>query len=459
MIRLDGQPILSAAQMRAAEVPAIAAASVETLMQVAGRAIAEAVHRLAGANEVLVLCGPGNNGGDGYVAATALRDAGMTVRVAATGAPTTPAAIAAHAGWNGPVETLANAEPASVLVDALFGIGLSRALDESITTPWRCLAAASRLHIAVDLPSGLATDDGSVFTQPPRVDVTLALAAPKPGHVLQPAARFCGSARVIDIGVAVTSSAHVIAPPSLPAPGPDSHKFSRGMVAVVAGAMPGASLLASIAAMHAGAGYVALLGGEGQGPHALVHRSLDEAAWSDQRIGAMIVGPGLGRDDTAHVKLKQALATHHALIIDGDALHLLKAELSVLANRARPSILTPHAGEFAALFGESVGDKIDRARAAAVEANAVVVFKGADTVIAAPDGQVIVSPDASVWLSTAGTGDVLTGAIATALAAGLDPFAAASGGVWMHGEAARRLGPAFIADELAAALSTVRARL
>ena len=460
MIRLDGQPILTAARMRAAEAPAIAASSVDALMSVAGRAVAAAVHRLAGASEVLVLCGPGNNGGDGYVAATMLRGMGVDVRVAAIGVPGSPVGATARAAWGAEIETLADVRSAPILVDALFGIGLSRPLDETIAASWRRLAAQARLHVAVDLPSGLATDDGSVLTRPPRVDVTLALGAPKPAHVLQPGARWCGRVRVLDIGVACDGDAHVIARPTLPAPGPDSHKFSRGMVAVIAGAMPGASLLAGIAAMRSGAGYVALIGGsgDGQGPHALVHRASSDEAWSDERIGAMIVGPGLGRDDDARAKLQRALVTQHPLVIDGDALHFLKDGLPALAVRPHPSILTPHAGEFAALFGDGEGSKIDRARVAAKRANAVVVFKGADTVIAAPDGRVVVSPDANDWLSTAGTGDVLTGAVAASLAAGLDPFEAAAAGVWMHGQASRRLGASFIADDLADALSAVRAR-
>jgi hydroxyethylthiazole kinase-like uncharacterized protein yjeF len=231
------------------------------------------------------------------------------------------------------------------------------------------------------------------------------------------------------------------------------------MVVVVGGAMRGAALLASTAAMRAGAGYVALLdGGEG-GPHVLVHRAFAEQPLDDERIGALLIGPGLGRDGEAARKLDAALASGCPLIIDGDALHLVKNRRDKLRDRKRPTILTPHEGEFIALFGKSEGSKLDRARAAAVEADAVIAYKGPDTVIASPDGQARLAGDANDWLSTAGTGDVLAGTIAATLAAGLDPLEAAAAGVWLHGEAARRLGAAFIADDLANALSAVRAAL
>jgi hydroxyethylthiazole kinase-like uncharacterized protein yjeF len=218
--------------------------------------------------------------------------------------------------------------------------------------------------------------------------------------------------------------------------------------------MAGAGMLAAIAALRSGAGYAALLGGDGGGPHALVHRPLDAATLAEPRIGALVVGPGLGRDTAARAKLALALGTSHPLLIDGDALHLVT--LDQLAARTAPMILTPHAGEFAAMFGAMAGSKIDRARIAAHCSGAVVVFKGPDTVIAAPDGRVIVAEPGSSWLSTAGTGDVLAGAIAAMLASGLPPRDAAAAGVWLHGAAAQRCAGAFIADDLALALSAVR---
>ncbi|PTQ64532.1 hydroxyethylthiazole kinase-like uncharacterized protein yjeF/hydroxyethylthiazole kinase-like uncharacterized protein yjeF [Sphingomonas sp. PP-CE-3G-477] len=494
MIGIEGQPVLTAAEMRAAEDAVIATGvSVETLMDRAGTAIAEVVRRLAGTNDVLILCGPGNNGGDGYVAARVLAEMGVAVRVAALSEPKTDAAKSARAGWLGPVETLAEAKPAPILVDALFGTGLTRPLDASTTpTPNRSpadagaqlnpegspsglswapasagerlgfeclhfLANAAQLSIAVDLPSGLGTDTGEELSTPPAFNLTLALGAVKPAHLLQPAARYCGELRLLDIGVPTASQAEVLKTPILPTPGPDSHKYTRGMVAIIAGTMSGASDLAALAAMRAGAGYVTLLGGSQGPPHALVRTPFSDHALANDRIGALVIGPGLGRDDTAKARLEAALTSGHPLIIDGDALRLL--DPGRIKALKVPVILTPHAGEFDALFGKSDTNKITRARDAATRANAIIVFKGADTVIAAPDGRVRIAQGASDWLSTAGTGDVLAGAIGAMLAARLDPLDAACAGVWLHGDAARRLGAAFIADDLAEALRSARASL
>ena len=496
MIGIEGQPILTAAEMRAAEAAVIAGGvTVETLMERAGTAIAQAVRRLAGVNEVLILCGPGNNGGDGYVAARVLAAMGLKVRVAALSEPKTAAAKSARAGWPGPVEALAGAKPAPILVDALFGTGLTRSLDaEPAPTPalssspadagaqlnteglpnglsWapasagerslvdclHALANAAQLSIAIDLPSGLSTDSGKPLSTPPIFNLTLALGAVKPAHLLQPAARYRGQIRLLDIGVPTTSQAEVLKPPILPNPGPDAHKYTRGMVAIIAGTMSGAADLAALAAMRAGAGYVTLLGDSQGPPHALVRTPFSDQALANDRIGALVIGPGLGRDDIARSRLEAALTSNHPLIIDGDALRLIDPE-RIKALKV-PVILTPHAGEFDALFGKSDTDKITRARDAATRANAIVVFKGADTVIAAPDGRFRIAPGASDWLSTAGTGDVLAGAIGAMLAARLDPLDAACAGVWLHGDAARRLGPAFIADDLAEALRSARAAL
>ena len=465
MTPLAGQPILTAAAMRAAEAVAIEqGATVDSLMARAGREVAAVVLRLASGSPVLVLCGPGNNGGDGYVVATALAAAGLPVRVAATGAPTSDAAKNARAGWKGPVEAMADVTPAPVLVDALFGTGLSRPLDTAVSGALARCVAAARLSIAVDLPSGVATDDGAVLGTVPVFDLTLALGAAKPSHLLQPAARHCGQVRVLDIGIVVDSKLAVLGRPSLPRPGPAAHKYSRGMVAIVGGELPGAAELASQAALRSGAGYVLLLAeGGGQAPHAIVRRPFDAGALDDKRIGAVLVGPGLGRGPEAETRLYQALASAAPLVIDGDALHLLdKDRLALVRDRDAPAIMTPHAGEFDALFGRDKsgrsGSKIDRARAAAALAGATIVFKGADTVIASPDGAVRVAQAATPWLSTAGTGDVLAGAIGASLAAEPQaPFEAACAGVWLHAEAARRLGPAFIADDLAKALTAARA--
>lgn len=466
---IEGTVVLTAAAMRQAEAQAMAAgATVDSLMLTAGRAVAEAVRRLAGSAEILVACGPGNNGGDGYVAATALQAMGLPVRVAAVGPPRSESAMAARAGWAGPVEPLLTARGAPIVLDAVFGTGLARPLDRDLAEALTRLADAAQLTIAIDLPSGVATDTGAVMGNAVTADVTLALGAVKPSHLLVPAAARCGVVRLLDIGLAsdLGSPVRVAAPPTfLRAPGFDAHKYTRGMVAVIAGAMPGAAELSAEAALRAGAGYVLVLGDTGTTtPHAIVRRGFSASTLADKRIGVIVIGPGLGRDPAAERLLDAAIAADTALIIDGDALQLLdEARLATVRVRTRPTIFTPHEGEFDAVFGKSDAPRIARAQDAARSANAIVVFKGSATIIAAPDGTAIITPPASPWLSTAGTGDVLTGAIA-ALVAGRGVQAAplldlVAAGVWLHSDAARRLGGAFLADDLAHSLSAARAAL
>lgn len=459
-----GDPILTAAQMRAAEDRAIATgATVTSLMERAGEGVATWVHRLAAGAETLILCGPGNNGGDGYVAARLLAARGMKVRVAALAEPRTDAAAGARAAWPGPVEPWpAEGEAAPpVVVDALFGTGLSRPLAADIAQPLGSLIQSAALSIAVDVPSFANSDTGEDLSGAAAAgfDVTLALGALKPAHVLEPSASHCGAVRLIDIGLeAVASTVERLHTPRIAGPAPSAHKYSRGMVAIVGGPLHGASELAALAAYRAGAGYVLLLtGGLPHPPHAIVRRQWRSDALGDSRIGSVVIGPGLGRDDRAREKLAIALASTHPLVIDGDALHLL--DLAALHQRQAPTILTPHAGEFAALFGQGQGSKIDRARDAARRSGSIVLFKGPDTVIAHPDGRVYILPRLTPWLSVAGTGDVLAGAVAALLARDPgQPFEAASGGAWLHAQAAMMLDGCFLADDLANALPQALAR-
>lgn len=443
------RPILTAAETRAAEEAIFArGVPVVDLMEQAGAVVAEAAWRFAATPPVLVLCGPGNNGGDGYVAARHLAERGLHVRVAATGEPRTDAARAMRARWTGPVETLDEARPAPLLIDALFGTGLARPLDAELSATLARLAAAAKLRIAVDLPSGVSTDDGAVLSPVPHFDLTVALGALKPAHLLQPSAYYCGRVAVADIGLGGDAHAWEIACPHLPAPGPLDHKYSRGLVAVIGGAMPGAALLSAMAAQRAGAGYVVLSGAGAGGPHALVRRAQADAL-GDDRTGAVVVGPGLGRDAQARRTLRAALDAGRPLVIDADALVLLgEGGLAHLRRLACPAVLTPHEGEFRRLFGDIGGSKIDRARTAAERAGQVVVLKGADSVVAHPDGRAAVARAAPAWLASAGTGDVLSGIIGAMLARGLDAFAAARAALWLHGDAAERAGPGLIADDL-----------
>ena len=447
-------PVVTAAQMRAAEQRAIdGGVSVDTLMERAGAAIAEAVWRIAGASEILVLCGPGNNGGDGYVAARLLRERGAHVRLAASGPAKAEAARRAAVLWDDPVETLATAKKAATLVDALFGTGLTRPLDAETANALRRLCKSAHRRIAVDLPSGVATDDGKVLGAVPRFDLTITLGALKPSHLLLPAAEHCGQVAVADIGLGdVEATVYRIVRPRLAAPGPDANKYSRGKLLVLAGEMPGASLLAALAGQRVGAGYVELLGSEGDAPpHALVRRAWSAKAIEDERIAAIVAGPGLGRGKQARERLDAALAAGKPLLLDADALTLIgKAR----HNRLAGHIVTPHWGEFVRMFGDSGEDRLTQARAAARKSGAIVLLKGADSIVAHPDGRAAIASLAPSWLASAGTGDVLAGIIGGLLANGSAPFDAAQAGVWLHAQVARLAGPMLIADDLVSRLPT-----
>lgn len=440
-------PVLTAAETRAAEAAAISAGtSVESLMERAGLAAAEAIWRYAGPMPALVLCGPGNNGGDGYVVARALAAKGVQVGVAATSEPTTPAARAARTAWGGPVVGLDEAESAPLLVDALFGTGLKRPLPETASARLAELAGQARVRAAIDLPSGVSADDGAILSPIPRFDLIVTFGSLKPAHLLQPAAAAMGRTVIADIGLAAGSRLHALRRPALGPPGPADHKYSRGYVLVVAGDMPGAAALAATAALRAGAGYVRLLAqGPIQGVPAAVVQSSDAEVLQEARISCLLAGPGLGRGARATETLEAALGSGLPLVLDGDALTLLAA-----SGRKPPqgSILTPHAGEFALLLPGSSGSKVEQARSAAASTGSVIVFKGADTVIAAPGGEAAIA-SAPPWLATAGTGDVLAGIVAAMRAAGMEPFEAACAGVWLHARAAELSGPALIADDLA----------
>lgn len=461
---LASNQVLTVAQMRAAEEALIAAGSdAHQLMQRAGRGAADWVWRVAARRPVTVLCGPGNNGGDGYVIAQALRERNVPVCVVAAMEPATEAARNARALYHGEVLG-ANATPeGEVFVDCLFGSGLTRALSSDHAGLLGRLAEAHACRIAIDLPSGVESDHGMVLNDGlPRFQLTLALGAWKFAHFLMPATATMGTQRFVPIGIGeVAGAAQVLAKPQLHPPAADAHKYRRGLLAVVGGAMPGAAQLAAIAAQGAGAGYVKLFAEvAGTSPPDLVVECQPLAeAIGDSRIAAMLVGPGLGRDGKARERLAVALAADLATVADADALVLLAPRL--LAERSAPLITTPHDGELVALeraFScDAGGGKVERARALAVAVGAVVVAKGPDTVIAAPDGRVICVPRASSWLSTAGTGDVLAGAIASRLAGGVDAFVAACEGVWLHGAAAGLCPPAFTATQLAAEIRSAYA--
>jgi hydroxyethylthiazole kinase-like uncharacterized protein yjeF len=462
------QQVLTVAAMRAAEQALIdAGATVESLMDRAGNGAGGYVHRVAGGRTVTVLCGPGNNGGDGYVIARHLFDQGVPVRVIAALPPKTPAAVAARSAFAG---TVIDGVPTKlprgdVLVDCLFGSGLTRAVDADLFDLLTALCDRHHHRIAIDLPSGIDSDSGAVLNPGlPAFDLTIALGAWKHAHFAMPAAALMGALRLVDIGCAAQSdAAAVLQRPGLEAPAPDAHKYTRGLLTIVGGAMPGATLLSASAARHAGAGYVRLIAGAEPGPvpHDLVVvRDAPAHVLADRRIAAVLVGPGLGRDGSARERLDAALAAGFPTVVDADALTLLRPGQIGDA----PTILTPHEGELVALeraFGlRGQGLKRDRALKLASASGAIVLAKGPDSVIATPGGHLVVVPRASPWLSVAGTGDVLAGIVASRLAVRRDALRAVCEGVWLHGAAAQIAGPAFAATDLAEAVRlAVRAAL
>ncbi|RYY42788.1 MAG: NAD(P)H-hydrate dehydratase [Sphingomonadales bacterium] len=444
-------PIVTAAQMRAAEEQAFRFTPQLEVMERAGAAVAREAARYALGRPILILAGPGNNGGDAYVVARLLKARGHDVTVAACGLPGTDAAKTMLERWGGPVASLYEARPRPVLIDGLFGTGMTRPLERGVAAVFAELVNAAEFSLAIDLPSGIATDTGEDLGAR-RMTATLALAALKPGHVLGHGMQCSGHILLADIGMPVQSNWRTIARPKLKTPGARDHKYSRGLVVVVEGAMPGAARLAARAAMAGGAGYVMLAGTDVTGgPDALVRHAVNSGEdltdlLKDERIGAVVIGSGLGRDRRAEAMLKAALASQCPLVLDGDALSLLgKTAAAWLQRRTAPAWVTPHSGEFARIH-EAEGSKIDQSLAFAAEARATLLNKGADTVIASPRGEVRVHAAGSPWLSTAGTGDVLAGLLGAQVAGGNKQAAEAA--VWLHARAAQLAGPAFIADTL-----------
>lgn len=484
--------LLTTQQMVAADRIAIAAGipSID-LMERAGRAVAEAAFRRAGAGGVVtLLCGPGNNGGDGLIAARLLREQGIQVRVVLPGAAegfSGDAAIALER-WAGPVEpTGALCEvPGGVFVDALFGAGLARPLAGAFAEAAEFLNRAGRPVIAVDIPSGVSGDTGRAEGVAVQASETVTFFRLKPGHLLLPGRLLCGPVTVADIGIPAHLALEAITPISFrnevalwrqawPVHGADTHKFRRGAVAVLTGGVAGvgAPRLSARAALRIGAGLATLLCEPealpihaARGPDALMQRAVPdrkavEAFLRDRRVSAVLAGPALGLDRRAKDLVRAAIASDRATVLDADALTALAAfpdgGARLLHSRAGETVLTPHEGEFQRLFGQEAAivaepSKLERARKAAALCGAIVVYKGADTVIAAPDGRAAINVTGSAALATAGSGDVLAGLIAGLLAQGMPAFEASCAAVWLHGLAGERLGMGLIADDLPEAI-------
>ncbi len=466
------------------------------LMEAAGRAVADrAAHilRKRGGTKVAVFCGPGNNGGDGYVAAHALLEMGFDVEAFALG---DPAALKGDAAWAYglwardalPIDTF-DLESADLVIDALFGAGLARDLDgppralvERINA-WRF--RTQRCVLAVDVPSGVDGTTGAIRGVAIEADDTVTFFRLKPGHLLMPAREKCGTILRAEIGIKSDALAQ-IRPQStcnvpslwrarLPTPKASAHKYARGHALVVSGGLSftGAARLAARGALRAGAGLVTLaspsdaLMVNASALTAIMVRRSDgpaglAAILSDARKNAVALGPGLGVGEATCALVETALAPGEdmrACVLDADALTSFAGApdrlFAAISHAKGPVVLTPHAGEFSRLFGRGEGDKLSRARDAARRSGAVVAFKGPDTVVAAPDGRASIASNAPPWLATAGSGDVLAGMICGLLAQAMPAFEAACAAVWMHGEAARNFGPGLIAEDIPEALPQV----
>jgi hydroxyethylthiazole kinase-like uncharacterized protein yjeF len=452
---MSGRPILSAEAMRAAEQAAIdGGTSVEQLMERAGAALAEAVYRFAGPMPSLVLCGPGNNGGDGYVAARHLAERGVAVRLAATAEPKSDPGKWARSQWTGDFATLSDSTAsAPIVIDCLFGTGLKYGLEDPVSEQLSRLCEQAVINIACDLPSGVESDSGAELSPVPAFDMTVTFGALKLAHLLHPAMHKCGRVVLGDIGIAAETRWHEIAPPELPPLDPGGHKYDRGLVHALAGKMPGAIALAATAAARAGAGYVRVSTSRDIDGLPAAIAQTDTAPVNDDRIGCLLVGPGMG--DIPQV-LTLALTSNAPKVIDADGItHLGEPERLM----GQDAIITPHGGEFRRLFGDIGGTKPERALEAAKRSGAVVVFKGPDTIVASPDGRLGCRQPAPAWLASAGSGDVLAGIIAALRARGLPAFDAACAGVWLQARAAEIAGPQMIADDLAEAVGEAIAAL
>ncbi|QFT78039.1 NAD(P)H-hydrate dehydratase [Erythrobacter sp. THAF29] len=450
--------ILTVSQMQAAEQAIFdKGTTVSELMEIAAGGAAEWIRRIAAGRSITVLCGPGNNGGDGYVIARRMREFGNEVSVVAPMEPATDAARQAREKWGGAVSTAGDGAHGGVFVDCLFGSGLSRPLSGEHALMVRDLAERHAMRVAIDLPSGVESDSGDLLNEKlQRYDATLALGAWKFAHWVLPARSIMGSKRLVPIGVEPTEgAAELIAKPTLAAPAAGSHKYRRGLAAIVGGEMPGAATLAAMAAQRAGAGYVKLLaeGRESLDPGLVCESGPLDDTIVDDRIRAILVGPGLGRSDLAERRLAAALKPRRPIVLDADALVLLKPGM---IDTDHAILATPHDGELDMLcrnFAVIAEGRRARAAALAQASGMIVCAKGPDTVIAAPDGRLALAPPAPSWLSVAGSGDVLAGIAVSRMATGREPFEAACEAVWLHGEAARRCGAAFTASELARSVS------
>lgn len=482
--------LLTTAQMYAADKAAMAGGVPGLdLMEAAGRAVAEAIRRRWAPRPVLVLAGPGNNGGDGYVAARLLAEAGWPVSVAALVPPEAlkgdAAAMATR--WTGAVigpERIdwdrINWDGIGLVIDALFGAGLSKPVAGVARMALEAASSRGLPIVAVDVPSGVSGDTGEILGgavpgYAPQAALTVTFFRAKPGHLLLPGRDLCGTVEIAPIGIP-ESVLEEIAPAcwrngpalwldSLPVPRGETHKYHRGHALILGGPMTGAGRLAAQAARRVGAGLVSLAVPPGTAgiyaadhPGAIVQECPDRAALADilrdPRRNALLVGPGAGQGAGRGLSVSDSVAavleTGRATVLDADAISAFAGEAEALAGLIQgPCVLTPHDGEFARLFPDLMGDKLSRARQAARMLGAVLILKGSDTVIAAPDGKAAINDNAPADMATAGAGDVLAGLVLGLLAQRMPAFEAAAAAVWLHGAAGSASGSAEAAGLIA----------
>jgi NAD(P)H-hydrate epimerase len=491
----DDLAILSCAEMRVAESLAMEGLADEhgtvaegvsstELMETAGAAVAAAVSERYLPQTTVVLCGPGNNGGDGFVVARHLQAEGWPVRVGLLGERErlTGDALNAAELWGSTIEpaTLALLDEHPLVIDALFGIGLKRPLDGMALELVTAINARDLACVAVDLPSGLDGDTGAVLGAAPRCELTVTFFRLKSGHLSSAGRAFCGEIRAAEIGVSrgVLGQMGIkqwrngpgLWRRALRRPTLDDHKYRRGHVVIFGGdSMTGAARLAALAARRVGAGLVSIAGAPTATtiyrlaePGNLVVDLPDTNALAglaaDARRNVFVVGPGAGTGVQTAERLMAALAAGRGTVIDADAITVAaQAPEQVFAAIRGQTLLTPHEGEFARLFPDlaALPNKLERARQAARRSGATVLLKGPDTTIAAPDGRAIINDNAPPTLATAGSGDVLAGLAGGLMAQGMTAFAAAAAACWLHGEAAQRFGAGLIAEDIAPLLPQV----
>jgi ADP-dependent NAD(P)H-hydrate dehydratase / NAD(P)H-hydrate epimerase len=477
--------VLSVAESRAADQAAIAAGETgQGLMRRAGAAAAAAIQARWNVRPVTVLCGAGANGGDGYVIAEALKQAGWPTRVAALVPPAelTGDAAAVAQEWTGETLPLAPAvfSKDGLVVDALFGTGLARPLEAGLQSVLRAAERAGAPIVAVDLPSGLDGDTGRPMGHAPACALTVTFHRQKPAHLLQPGRALCGEVVVCDIGVAppagglLKENAPVLWSERMPWPDATAHKHGRGRLVVVSGGPwnTGAARLAARGGLRIGAGVVTVLSPSeallANAAHleAVMLRPFDTDVELENLAApadAAVIGPAAGVNESTVSNLFALARTGAALVIDADALTAFRQEPEELFDVLdRDDVLTPHAGEFERVFPGLLAaspERITAARRAADRAGAVVLLKGPDTVIAAPDGRCVINGNGTPWLATAGSGDVLAGFIGGLIAQGMDSFDASCAAAWIHAEAAANFGPGLIAEDLPSLAPAVLQRL